>query len=294
MSDSKIKIWITAARPKTLWAAFSPVLIGSAMAYHDGSFQILVAVVTLATAVLIQVGTNYANDYFDFKKGTDDNTRLGPLRVTQAGLVAPRTMKRATALVFLLALLGGIYLVWQGGWPIVLIGLCSILFGVMYTAGPYPLGYNGLGEIFVLIFFGPVAVAGTYYLQTLTIRPELILAGLAPGLFSVAILAVNNLRDIDGDRRAGKKTMAVRLGTKFARYEYLLSILIACFVPLMLLAVATPRYYSLISVATLLIAMPTLKTVMAGSEGKVLNDVLAATGRLLLIYSLLFSLGWLL
>lgn len=285
-----------AARPKTLWAAIAPVIIGSAMAYanNDGQFRILIAAVTFVTAILIQVGTNYANDYSDFKKGTDDETRLGPLRVTQAGLVTPATMKKATALVFSFALLGGIYLVWQGGWPILLIGLFSIMFGVLYTAGPYPLGYNGLGEIFVLTFFGPVAVAGTYYLQALTIKPEPVIAGIAPGLFSVAILAVNNLRDISGDRRAGKKTLAVRFGATFARYEFLLSILAACVVPIILVMFFKQQYNSLISVLTILVAIPALKIVMTGSEGKVLNDVLAATGRLLLIYSLLFSVGWLL
>ena len=181
MPPSTMEIWILAARPKTLWAAIAPVIIGTAIAYDSGAAAWLPALAALFGAVAIQIGTNLANDYFDYTKGTDAGNRLGPLRVTQAGLVKPKTMKLATVVAFLLASVAGAYLVWRGGWPILIIGVLSILSGVFYTAGPYPLGYNGLGDIFVLIFFGPVAVGGTYYVQTLSIDWTVLVAGLAPG-----------------------------------------------------------------------------------------------------------------
>ena len=196
MQASRLKIWITASRPKTLWAAFSPVIIGTAMAYGEGKVHWLSAFLAAVGAILIQIGTNFSNDYYDYFRGVDKKERLGPLRVTQAGLVKPETMKRATILIFSLAFISGLYLIYRGGWPVLIIGLLSILFGILYTAGPYPLGYNGLGDIFVLIFFGLVAVGGTYYVQALEINKLVLLAGLSPGLFSTAILTVNNLRDI--------------------------------------------------------------------------------------------------
>jgi len=208
MNDNvgKIKTWVLAGRPKTLPAALVPVIMGTAMAYGDGVYHIPAALAALLGALLIQIGTNFVNDYADFKKGTDNGERIGPLRVTQAGLVTPTQMKFAIALVFFLTVLAGLYLVYRGGWPVVIIGVLSIVSGALYTAGPYPLGYLGLGDIFVLIFFGPVALAGTYYVQALTINWIVILAGLAPGLLSVAILTVNNLRDIDGDKSREKNT----------------------------------------------------------------------------------------
>ncbi|MFZ5980218.1 MAG: 1,4-dihydroxy-2-naphthoate polyprenyltransferase [Candidatus Zixiibacteriota bacterium] len=291
---SRLKVWVLASRPKTLWAAVAPVIIGTALACADSAGHPLSALAAMFGAVMIQIGTNFANDYLDYKKGTDTAERLGPMRVTQAGLVKPTTMKRATALIFLLAVLAGLFLVWRGGWPIVVIGLCSILFGVLYTGGPYPLGYNGLGEIFVLIFFGPVAVGGTYYVQALDINALVVLAGTAPGLFSVAILTVNNLRDIDGDREAGKKTLAVRFGRSFSRWEYLLSIVIASLIPATMVVISGQRYYALVAMVVIVLAIPTFKTVFTRTEGEKLNNALAATGKLLLIFSLIFSIGWLL
>jgi len=228
MSPSRFQVWILASRPKTLAAAIAPVIIGCAMAYADNAFHWLAALAALFGSVMIQIGTNFANDYFDFKKGTDTHERIGPVRVTQAGLVKPVTMKRAIAIAFGLAFLAGIYLVWRGGLPVIGIGLLSILFGILYTAGPLPLGYNGLGDIFVFLFFGLVAVGGTYYVQALTITPEAIIAGAAPGFWSVGILTVNNLRDIDNDRKGGKKTLAARFGRTFARSEYVMCVLGAC------------------------------------------------------------------
>jgi 1,4-dihydroxy-2-naphthoate octaprenyltransferase len=264
------------------------------MAYSDRAWHTPSFCAALLGAMLIQIATNFANDYFDFAKGTDTADRVGPTRATQAGLVSPGAMKRATALTFLLTLVPGAYIVFRGGWPFVVIGALSILFGVLYTGGPYPLGYLGLGDILVLIFFGPVAVGGTYYLQSLTISSDVLVAGLAPGLFSVAILTVNNLRDIDGDRIAGKKTLAVRFGRTFAKFEYLLSVLgAACVIPIYLCLHSRGHYYALASALVLLPAIPSIKTVFT-ADGPALNGVLGATGKLLLIFTILFSIGWLL
>lgn len=291
MPDSKLKIWILASRPKTLWAAVSPVIIGVAMAVESGGLHLMSAAAAMFGAVMIQIGTNFANDYFDYKKGADQLGRLGPTRATQAGLVTPGQMKAATIIVFALAVLAGLYLVWRGGMPILVIGVLSILFGVFYTAGRYALGYTGLADLFVLIFFGPVAVGGTYYVQTLQINPTVIIAGLAPGLFSVAILTVNNLRDIESDTKAGKKTLPVRLGVTFARYEYLVTIVIAAAIPGIIYLIYGTGVYSVLSLLVLLPAIAAFKTVFT-KAGVVLNDVLASTGRLLLLYSIIFSVGW--
>lgn len=294
MNKERIKIWLQATRPKTLPAAFAPVLMGSAMAWADGKFHALSAQVALLGAVLIQIGTNFANDYFDFKKGADTEERLGPVRATQAGLVSPLAMKRAFLWTFMFAFLMSGYLIWRGGPVILLIGVVSIASGILYTGGPYPLGYLGLGDIFVLIFFGPVAVGGTYYVQALEIHPFVLYAGLAPGFLSMAILTVNNLRDIETDRQAGKKTLAVRFGKKFARLEYLLSLLFAGLIPIYLVWKTQQHFYALLSLVALFLAFPSLKLVFWGEGGRTLNNALAQTGKVLLVYSLLFSIGWVL
>ncbi len=271
----------------------APVVIGSAMAFESGGLHIMSALSALLGAVLIQIGTNFANDYFDYYTGADSTDRLGPTRVVQAGLVQPITMKAAFIAVFALAVVPGAYLIWRAGWPLFVIGVLSILCGILYTAGPYPLGYVGLGELFVIIFFGPVAVGGTYYVQTLQISVPVIISGLAPGLFSVAILTVNNLRDVKSDHRAGKKTLAVRFGITFSKVEYLLSIAIACLIPLILVLNDDKHLYSLLASVVLLAAIPSIKTVFT-SEGIILNRVLESTGKMLLLYSLIFSIGWIL
>ena len=288
----KIKIWFEAARPKTLPAAAAPVIMGSAMAFHDRVMHFPSAIAALAAALLIQIGTNLANDYFDFVKGADDKGRLGPTRATQAGLVAPSTMKRAFILTFLLAFIIGLYLIYQGGWPILLIGLLSILFGILYTGGPYPLGYNGLGDIFVLIFFGPVAVGGTYYVQALEINHVVLLAGLAPGLISTAILTVNNLRDINTDANAGKRTLVVRFGVGFAKKEYILSIMAACLLPLLLIYLTSENFYSVLTLFALIPAVPGIRTVLSNKHDVALNKVLADTGKMIFVSSIIFSVGW--
>jgi len=232
MFNAQLNNWFLAFRPKTLSAAISPVLIGTAIAFGDGVHHFLTAFLCLIGALSIQIGTNIANDYFDFKKGADTQERIGPTRVTQAGLIDPQTVKWGFIFSFAVSALICFLLFKRGGWPIAVIGFVSIISGILYTAGPKPLGYVGLGDIFVLIFFGPIAVAGTYYVQSLEINMAVILAGFGPGLISMAILSVNNMRDIDSDKKSGKKTLAVRFGRTFAQNEYLLCIILAGLLPL--------------------------------------------------------------
>ena len=294
LSLSRWKVWWLAARPKTLWASVAPVLMGAAMAYSDGKFHGISALAALVGAILIQIGTNLANDYYDYLKGADQQRRLGPLRVTQAGLIAPLSMKRAFIFTFFLAFVIGTYLIWRGGLPILIIGFFSILLGILYTGGPFPLGYNGLGDIFVLIFFGPVAVGGTYYVQALTLTPEVVVAGLAPGLLSTALLTVNNLRDIDTDREAGKKTLAVRFGKHFAQWEYMFCILVAAFLPVYLSMTLHAHYFSILAILFLIPAIGEIKTIFNFHDPAVLNQTLARTGKMIFLYSVLFSIGWIL
>jgi len=290
-----MKYWILAARPKTLWAGICPVMIGTALAAADELLHVPSALAALFGALLIQIGTNFANDYYDGVKGTDDTDRLGPSRAVASGFITPTTMKRAMILTFVLVFVPGTYIILRGGIPFLIIGVVSILSGLAYTGGPYPLAYHGLGDIFALIFFGPVAVGGTYYLQAYALPPEAILAGTSAGLFSVAILTVNNLRDKDGDARAGKKTLAVRFGAEFARWEYALALFIATIViPVFLVARQQEHYGALAGGAAFLAAIPALRLVWTRTDGPSLNATLANTGKLLLLFSVLFSLGWIL
>lgn len=294
MTQPSLKTWLLAFRPKTLPAAIAPVMIGTAMAFGDGVQHFTTAFICLLAALAIQIGTNIANDYYDFIKGTDTIQRIGPTRMTQAGLIQPSTMKLAFIVSFAAAVVLSIWLVNRGGWPIAVIGILAILSGILYTAGPYPLGYIGLGELFVFIFFGPVAVAGTYYVQSYEINMAVILAGIAPGLISVAILTVNNLRDIESDRTAGKRTLAVRFGRSFAVYEFLCSIMAASLIPVLIFCLIEDHKAILTCAGISLISVPTIKTVLTTSDGPLLNDALAMTGQLLMVYSVLFSVGWIL
>ncbi len=294
MLNPSLKNWFLAIRHKTLPAGVAPVLMGTIMAFGDGIGYVPTALACFLTALLLQVGTNLANDYYDFKKGADTQERVGPIRVTQSGLIPPGQVKAAFIGVFALAALASIYLVARGGWPIAVLAGLAILSGIFYTAGKYPLGYLGLGDILVFIFFGPVAVAGTYYVQSLELNSAIIFAGVAPGLFSVAILTVNNLRDIDSDRKSGKNTLAVRFGRGFALSEYLFCVLGACVVPVFIYMFIEDHSLILVSSAISLAAIPTIKTVLTRAEGVALNAALASTARLLLIYSVLFAAGWLL
>lgn len=285
-----LQIWILAARPKTLPAATAPVIVGMAAAWSDGVFSLLPGLAALMGALLLQIGANLANDVFDFKKGADTAERLGPMRVTHAGLLSPRQVMVGMWATFGLAALIGLYLVIMGGWPIVLIGLFSIAAAIAYTGGPYPLGYNGLGDIFVFIFFGPVAVCGTYFVQAKSVSPTAWAASISIGVLATAILVVNNLRDIETDRQTGKRTMAVRLGRRGTQIEYTLLLAIAYLVPLgmWLFKLSNP---GVLLAGLSILALPPLLNLIFNERGKILNKALAQTARLELIYAILFSAG---
>jgi 1,4-dihydroxy-2-naphthoate octaprenyltransferase len=282
-----------AIRVPTLPAAVVPVLVGSATALADGKFRPLAFVAALLASLLIQIGTNLANDYFDHQKGADTAERLGPTRVTQSGLIAPATVRSAMLLCFGLAALCGAYLIYVGGWPILLIGLLSIASGILYTGGPFPLGYNGLGDLFTFIFFGVVAVIGTDYLHTGAFRWVALLASLPVAMLVTAIIVVNNLRDAPTDRKAGKRTLAVIFGEGFARVEYALLVL-GAFLSLPVVWLwggASP--FSLLAWLSMPLALPLLDLV--GKErGKALNAGLRGTARLHMVFGALLALGLLL
>ncbi len=291
-SGKYLNVWLLAVRPKTLGAALAPIMIGTTVAFTEGKEHAGAALAALLGALLIQIGTNFSNDYFDFIKGADTEERLGPVRATQAGLVTPQAMLKNCVLVFGLAILVGIYLVYRGGWPIVIIGILSIASGILYTGGPMPLGYLGLGDLFVLIFFGPVAVGGTYYVQSLEISEVVILAGFGPGLLATALLAVNNLRDEPTDKKVGKRTLAVRFGPGFVRAEYLAAFALALILPFVLALRTDAHWFACLSALIIIPGGSAIRQITSGVKGIELNETLAVTGKLIIIYSVLFSLGW--
>lgn len=288
-------VWIWAARPKTLGAAVAPVLVGTGMAVEAGLWHPGAALFALIGALLIQIGVNYHNDYADYVQGADTEERVGPLRVTQAGLVAPETMWRATVLVFGLAVLSGLYLIIRGGWPILAVGLASIGTAVWYTAGSYSLAALGLADLFVFVFFGPVAVGGTYYVQALSLPLEVVVAGTGPGLLSIAILLVNNVRDVAQDREADKRTLVVRFGRRFGIVAYG-----GCVVGALLLAavLATGWFspaahpWAAAPLVLLPLAIQPIRTMADTTDPERLNPLLGTTGRLLLLWAILFTVGW--
>ncbi len=289
---ASMKNWMLAIRPKTLPAAAGPVLIGFALAVREGVYHIPSVLLAVIVALLIQAGTNMVNDYSDFKKGVDTEERVGPVRVTQAGLISPGEMKAGMGVVLFLIVLFSIPLVLRGGLPILIIGILSVVSGIFYTAGPFPLGYIGLGDIFVLIFFGPVAVAGTYYVQALEIGPVPIIAGLGPGLISVAILCINNLRDHEDDKKSGKNTLNILFGKNFGKFEYLFSLIIASIIPFILFSFGEELNFSFLVILILIPAIKPIKVVFNDGGGEVMNLMLSYTGKLLLLYSMIFSVGW--
>ena len=286
----KLKIWLLAARPKTLPAAVSPVIVGSAVALLDGKFQPGPALAAGLAALLLQIGANFANDVFDFHRGADARERLGPVRVTQAGLLKPQEVLVGMGLVFGLAVLLGLYLAWIAGWPVVVIGLASIAAAIAYTGGPFPFGYYGLGDFFVFIFFGVVAVCGTYFVQAGEVSALAVWSSLPMGALITAILVVNNLRDIHSDRAAGKRTLAVRLGADGTRFEYLFWLVLAYLTPVLVWLLGLAPAWVLLSWFSLPLAYRMLRKVWAES-GRALNLVLAGTGRLTLLYALLYAFG---
>ncbi|MFL5841544.1 MAG: 1,4-dihydroxy-2-naphthoate polyprenyltransferase, partial [Thermoleophilaceae bacterium] len=280
------------ARPRTLPAAVAPVLVGTSLAIGEGTFRPLAFVCALLGSVFIQIGTNLSNDYSDARRGADTEDRLGPVRVTAGGLMPPRQVLIGTYVAFGLAVLAGVYLIAIAGWQLLLVGAASILAGVLYTGGPRPYGYEGLGEVFVFLFFGVVAVVGSYFVQTEDLRWEAFALAVPVGLLAAAILLVNNIRDADTDRRAGKKTLAVRLGRDRARGLFVASIAGAFLaVPLVAIFGRDISPLVLLALLSLPVAIPLIRTVRTRTDGPSLNEALARTGMLLGVFSLLLSIG---
>lgn len=285
-----VQPWLLAARPKTLSAAVVPVLMGSALAADEpAAVSWWVFACALLGAVLIQIATNFINDALDFKKGADTSERLGPIRVTQAGLLSADAVMRAAWLCLFGAAICGIPLLLRGGWPMLLIGLASLAMAYAYTGGPYPLAYHGLGEIFVILFFGFIAVGGTFYAHSLQLTQSALLAGFAAGSLATVLLVVNNLRDVDGDRRSNKRTTAVRFGERFARMEIAL-LAVAPFVAVSWMAWLRGQYGFL----AVLLALPLALVVIVRAfraRGAELNRALAVAGALQWLFGVLFVLG---
>ena len=291
-----LRTWAMAARPRTLPAAIAPVLVGSAAAwawFPDASSQFSWGrfVAAMIGAIFIQIGTNLANDYSDAKRGADTVDRLGPVRVTAAGLVAPRRVLYATWLAFGIAALAGLYLVTQVGPEILAIGILSIAAGVLYTGGPKPYGYEGLGEVFVFVFFGLVAVNGSYYVQLEDLHALPVLLSIPIGLLSAAILVVNNVRDIDTDRRAGKRTLAVRIGRERSRDLYVAMIAASYVLLPIALVFGDGSGWAMLGLLSIPLAVPPIRAVRERTDGPALNGALAGTGALLAVYALLVAVG---
>jgi 1,4-dihydroxy-2-naphthoate polyprenyltransferase len=288
---SAVHIWIMAARPRTLPAAVAPVLVGTSLALGAGHFDPFAFLAALLGAVFIQVGTNLSNDYSDARRGADTEDRLGPVRVTAGGLVPPSQVLLATYVTFALAVLCGVYLVAVAGPMLLAVGAASILAGVLYTGGPRPYGYEGLGEIFVFLFFGVVAVTGSYFVQVQSLPWEAFVCAVPVGLLASAILVVNNVRDLDTDRRAGKRTLAVRMGRARTRALYTAMIAAAFVCAPLPWVLGSMSAWLLLCWLAIPLAVPLLRTVRTRQDGPSLNGALAGTGALQLAFCLLFSAG---
>jgi 1,4-dihydroxy-2-naphthoate octaprenyltransferase len=290
-ASSTVHIWLMAARPRTLPAAVAPVLVGTSLALGNGHFRPLAFVAALFGAVFIQVGTNLSNDYSDARRGADTEDRLGPVRVTAGGLVPPNTVLLATYVTFGLAVLCGVYLVAIAGWELIAVGAASILAGVLYTGGPRPYGYEGLGELFVFLFFGIVAVSGSYFVQVQQLPWQAYACAVPVGLLASAILVVNNVRDLETDRRAGKRTLAVRLGRARTRALYTAMVAGAFVLVPLPWAFGSMSAWLLLPWLAIPLAVPLVKTVRTRVDGPSLNGALAKTGALQLVFCLLFAAG---
>ncbi len=287
---SRLQIWILASRPKTLPAAAAGVITGTALALRDGHFRFGPALAALLIALLLQIGSNLANDVYDYERGADAGKRHGPTRVTQAQLLTPMQVKAGMWLIFGLSTLLGLYLFFVAGWVVILIGLAAIVSAIAYTGGPFPLGYFGLGDAFVFIFFGVAAVAGTYFVQAGSVSAEAWWMSLPIGWLIVDILVVNNLRDINADRAAGKHTLAVRIGERGTRIQYII-LLGASYLLLPVLAIfKILPWLSLLAWLSLPLGWRTWQIVRK-QAGRPLNEALAGMGRTALVYSLLFFVG---
>ena len=282
-----LKYWLLAMRPKTLAASVAPVVIGLVLASSYVSIFNIYAYITLLCAILIQIGTNLANDYYDFKKGTDTKQRKGPTRMAQAGYIKPIQLKKVAITVFSFAFIFGLILVYQGGLPILIIGIISIICGFWYTAGPIALAYIGLGDLFAFLFFGPIAVGGTYYIQTLTLHSNVIVIGVGIGLLATALISVNNIRDIEEDKQNNKNTLIVRFGTTFGKIEYISCLLLSSYILFTCIPYSNTLLFALIPY-NLLIIHNSYKLVT--KTGEILNKVLAQTGILIISYAIILSI----
>ena len=280
-----------AIRPRTLPAAVAPVVVGSALAFAHRGFAFLPAVAAMMVALFLQIAVNLANDYFDFMKGVDSDDRLGPARVTQSGLISSEHIKIGIIINFILAAGPGIYLLNIGGWPVLLIGLACGLAVLAYSGGPYPLASYGLGDLFVFIFFGLIAVGGTYYVQTGQMTLMSLLMGVIVGLMITAILVVNNLRDIQTDRRAGKHTLAVTFGERGTKIEYSLLQVCGYMLPIVIWQTELATGFILLPLLSLPLAIALNRTIWKNPSGEILNQALARTVQLALVFSLLLSIG---
>jgi 1,4-dihydroxy-2-naphthoate octaprenyltransferase len=284
------RTWADAARPRTLFAAVAPVVVGSALAWHDGGFNARAAALCLAFALLVQIGTNLANDYYDHLRGADTAERVGPRRAVSAGLVSPAVMRRATIVVFALAFVVGLGLLARGGPWLLAVGLASIACGIAYTGGPYPLGYHGLGDLFVFLFFGLVAVGATYFVQTGRLAVVALPAAVAIGLLAANILVANNYRDLETDAQAGKRTLVVIFGRRFARAQYGASLLVAFAAPIAYCALGF-RPGCLLPLALVPLAWAHWRRLQAARRPPELIALLPDTARLLAFYAALFAVG---
>ncbi len=290
MTATRWEIWLAATRPRTLPAAVAPVLVGTALAGRDGKFDAAAAGLCLGFALLVQIGTNFANDYYDFMKGADTAARVGPRRAVASGLIVPATMKGAMWAVFAAAFLSGLGLIAWGGPLLLVVGVASILCGFAYTGGPFPLGYHGLGDVFVFVFFGLVAVCTTYFVQAGRVTPEVWLAAVPMGLLAANILVVNNYRDGDTDAVTGKRTLVVRFGRGFARGQFAVSLGVALIVPLVFFA-SGDRAWCLLPLAVAPMAWGHRRRLREIESPSELIALLGDTGKLLSIYALLFAVG---
>ena len=289
-SPGSIRAWVLAARPATLTAAFAPVAVGSACAWHVGGFRWDAALAALVGAFLIQIATNFANDMFDFQKGADTEERLGPTRAAQAGLLTVGQLRRGIIVTFALAVGIGIYLTWIAGPAVIVIGLASMAAGLAYTGGPFPLAYNGLGDVFVLAFFGFVAVCGTAFVQALFV-PDIAWAASVPiGALATAILVVNNVRDFEGDARAGKTTLVVRFGRQGGVREYAFLLVVAYATPVFMFLLGWTSAWVCLPLVTILWAARLFASVVS-DRGVALNQTLAWTAKLLSLFGVLFAIG---
>jgi len=290
---SKIESWLLASRPKTLPASVMPIFVASAIAIHNGVFKLDAALIAMVCSILIQIGTNFINDLYDFLKGTDTDKRVGPTRVLANGLISVKEMRAGIVVVFGLAFVLGLYLVYINDWVVLVIGILSLIAGYAYTAGPFPLAYNGLGDIFVFIFFGFVGTIGTYYVQAHEITPLVFWASVPVGALVTNILVVNNYRDIDEDKLAGKNTLAVKFGGTFTRLQYLVFMVISYAILFLVYFTYKQSMFIFLPLLSLPLAIKLVKMIYT-LNGKDLNKTLELTAKLSAIYGILFAIGILL